>query len=160
MEIEQVDWLHFRTRMKFVLILRFFMHFLCVLQTQMISNQQILLFMTINIRHTALIPYCLQETKIIHLFADLISDAPIFVFVHGGYWHLDFDKTNSAYMAEPLYRAGLKVVVLDYDLCPNVTLEQMVKLLFYFDFFFYALYFNILYVCNRWNRFRGLPFRS
>lgn len=66
------------------------------------------------------------------LFIDYIPDAPIFVFVHGGYWHLDFDKTTSAFMVEPLYKAGLKVIVLDYDLCPKVTLEQLVKIKFYF----------------------------
>lgn len=38
-------------------------------------------------------------------------------------------------MVEPLYRAGMKVAVIDYDLCPKVTLEEMVKLMFYFDFF-------------------------
>lgn len=29
-------------------------------------------------------------------------------------------------MVDPLYKAGHKVIVVDYDLCPNVTLEQLV----------------------------------
>lgn len=58
-----------------------------------------------------------------------ISGAPIFVFVHGGYWHLPIDKTISAFMVEPLYKAGVKVIVLDYDLCPTVSLEQMVNIM-------------------------------
>lgn len=58
-------------------------------------------------------------------FIGIVSDAPIFVYIHGGYWQA-LDKTSSAYVVEPLYRAGHKVIVLDYDLCPTVTLEQLV----------------------------------
>lgn len=57
----------------------------------------------------------------------LFLDAPIFIYIHGGYWQLaNIDKTNSAYVVEPLYKAGHKVIVLDYDICPNITLEQLV----------------------------------
>ncbi|XP_031622293.1 kynurenine formamidase [Contarinia nasturtii] len=56
---------------------------------------------------------------------DLPKDAPVFVYIHGGYWQA-LDKTVSAYVVEPLYKAGHKVIVLDYDICPNVTLEQLV----------------------------------
>lgn len=52
-------------------------------------------------------------------------DAPIFIYIHGGYWQA-LDKTVSAYAVEPLYKAGHKVIVLDYDLCPNISLEQLV----------------------------------
>lgn len=30
-------------------------------------------------------------------------------------------------MVQPFIDAGHKVIVLDYDLCPNVTLEQLVE---------------------------------
>ncbi|XP_055319834.1 kynurenine formamidase isoform X2 [Sitodiplosis mosellana] len=56
---------------------------------------------------------------------DLPKDAPIFIYIHGGYWQ-ELDKTVSAYVVEPLYKAGHKVIVLDYDLCPNISLEQLV----------------------------------
>lgn len=55
----------------------------------------------------------------------LFADAPIFIYIHGGYWQA-LDKTVSAYVVEPLYKAGHKVIVLDYDLCPNISLEQLV----------------------------------
>lgn len=54
-----------------------------------------------------------------------IADAPIFIYIHGGYWQM-LDKAVSAYCVKPLVTAGIKVIVLDYDLCPNVTLEQLV----------------------------------
>lgn len=53
-------------------------------------------------------------------------DAPVFVYVHGGYWQ-ELNKINSAYCVGPLVAAGIKVIVLDYDLCPSITLEQIVN---------------------------------
>lgn len=61
----------------------------------------------------------------IAIFEKQITDAPIFIYIHGGYWHA-LDKTVSAYAVQPLIDAGHKVIVLDYDLCPNITLEQLV----------------------------------
>lgn len=60
-----------------------------------------------------------------YLFEKQITDAPIFIYIHGGYWHA-LDKTVSAYAVQPLVDAGHKVIILDYDLCPNITLEQLV----------------------------------
>ncbi len=33
----------------------------------------------------------------------------------------------SAYSVEPLVTAGIKVIVLGYDLCPTVTLTELVE---------------------------------
>jgi arylformamidase len=52
-------------------------------------------------------------------------DSPIFVYIHGGYWQ-GMEKWNSAYVVDPLVKKGIRVIVLDYDLCPSVTLEQLV----------------------------------
>lgn len=53
------------------------------------------------------------------------TDAPIFIYIHGGYWQA-LDKTISAYAVRPLVEAAIKVIVLEYDLCPYITLEQLV----------------------------------
>lgn len=37
------------------------------------------------------------------------------------------DKNVSAYCVEPLLAAGIKVIVLGYDLCPTVTLTELVE---------------------------------
>ena len=56
---------------------------------------------------------------------NLPKDAPIFVYIHGGYWQ-EVDKEDSAYCVGPLINSGCKVIILDYDLCPTVTLDQLV----------------------------------
>ena len=53
------------------------------------------------------------------------SLAPVFVFIHGGYWRA-LGKNDSAFMAPALTQAGALVVVPDYDLAPAVTLDHIV----------------------------------
>lgn len=58
---------------------------------------------------------------------DLKTDSPLFVFIHGGCWQMpEMDKWSSAFCVVPLVTNGIRVVVTEYDLCPNVTLEQLV----------------------------------
>lgn len=55
------------------------------------------------------------------------SDAPIYIYIHGGYWQIvDICKEVSAQGVAPLVAAGIKVIVLDYEKCPKVSLEQLV----------------------------------
>ena len=51
--------------------------------------------------------------------------APVFIFIHGGYWRA-LGKDDSAFMAPALTQAGAVVVVPDYDLAPAVTLDHIV----------------------------------
>lgn len=57
---------------------------------------------------------------------DLPEDAPLFVYVHGGYWQM-LSKKESAYCVRPLVQKGYRVIVLDYELCPKITLEELVQ---------------------------------
>lgn len=57
---------------------------------------------------------------------ELPADAPVFVYIHGGYWQM-LDKNISAYCVAPLVTAGIKVIVVGYDLCPTVTLAELVE---------------------------------
>lgn len=50
---------------------------------------------------------------------------PVHAFLHGGYWRAQ-DKRNFAFIAPPLVRRGVMVAVLNYDLCPAVTLDGTV----------------------------------
>ncbi|MFQ5959471.1 MAG: alpha/beta hydrolase, partial [Alphaproteobacteria bacterium] len=50
---------------------------------------------------------------------------PIHVFIHGGYWRA-LDKSDHSFLAAPLVSAGATVVVLNYSLCPAVTLDDIV----------------------------------
>ena len=51
--------------------------------------------------------------------------APVVVFVHGGYWR-SLDKSDHSFVAPAFTAAGACVVVPNYDLCPAVTIPQIV----------------------------------
>lgn len=50
---------------------------------------------------------------------------PVHAFLHGGYWRAQ-DKRNFAFIAPLLVQRGVTVAVLNYDLCPAVTLDGTV----------------------------------
>lgn len=53
------------------------------------------------------------------------SDAPVAVFIHGGYWQ-KLDRSFFSHCAAGLNAHGVAVAVLGYDLCPAVTLRLIV----------------------------------
>ena len=79
------------------------------------------------VRHQAYSP---RRTDLLDLYLPQVqaqqgSLAPVFIFIHGGYWRA-LGKDDSAFMAPALTRAGALVVVPDYDLAPAVTLDHIV----------------------------------
>ena len=50
--------------------------------------------------------------------------APVLVFIHGGYWR-SLDKADHSFVAPAFVKAGVCVVVPNYDLCPAVTIPQI-----------------------------------
>lgn len=53
------------------------------------------------------------------------EDGPVLVFLHGGYWRSS-DKSLFSFVAPAFVDAGASVVIPNYDLCPAVTLEEIV----------------------------------
>lgn len=53
------------------------------------------------------------------------TPAPVFVFIHGGYWRA-LNKSDSSPMAPAFTRAGAVVVAVNYSLAPAVTLDHIV----------------------------------
>ncbi len=51
---------------------------------------------------------------------------PLHVFIHGGYWQA-MDKKDSSFLAEAFLRSGVSVAMIGYDLCPDVTLLDIVE---------------------------------
>jgi arylformamidase len=51
--------------------------------------------------------------------------APLFCFIHGGYWRA-LDKGDFSFIAPPFVAAGSAVALINYDLAPNVTVETIV----------------------------------
>ena len=52
--------------------------------------------------------------------------APLFVFIHGGYWRR-WSQRESSFMAERFTAAGVTVVALNYGLAPATKLDEMVR---------------------------------
>jgi arylformamidase len=52
-------------------------------------------------------------------------DAPLFVFIHGGYWRA-LAKEDSVFMARNFTALGIAVAAVDYSLAPGAGLHQMV----------------------------------
>ncbi|KAL6448153.1 hypothetical protein ACFW04_000281 [Cataglyphis niger] len=57
---------------------------------------------------------------------DLPKDAPIFVFIHGGYWQ-EFSKDLTGFSVPLFVENKIKVITIGYDLCPNVKLGDIVE---------------------------------
>ena len=53
------------------------------------------------------------------------QSAPVVVFIHGGYWR-SLDKAEHAFVVPPYTQAGACVVLPNYDLCPMVTVPEIV----------------------------------
>ena len=52
--------------------------------------------------------------------------APVELYIHGGYWRAR-DKDDFGFMAEPIVNAGGICAVVNYALCPIVTLDEIVR---------------------------------
>ena len=59
------------------------------------------------------------------LFVPATRPRGTFVFIHGGYWRA-FDKSDFSFVASPFVAQGLAVAVVNYDLCPDVSIAQIV----------------------------------
>lgn len=65
------------------------------------------------------------------IFPTTQANAPVLVFLHGGWWRA-LDKSDHSFIAAPFVMAGACVVVPNYDLCPGtpkqpVTVPQIVR---------------------------------
>ncbi|ORB85891.1 hypothetical protein B1987_21340 [Mycobacterium kansasii] len=52
------------------------------------------------------------------------SPRGVFMFVHGGYWRA-FSKNEFSWVADPFVASGFSVAVLNYPLCPQVSIEEI-----------------------------------
>jgi arylformamidase len=54
------------------------------------------------------------------------GDGSCMMFVHGGYWR-SLDKRDCSFLAPAWVDAGVSLAVVNYDLCPSVTIEEIVR---------------------------------
>lgn len=70
------------------------------------------------------LPYGDAPSERLDVFRTSAAHAPVFVFIHGGYWRA-LDKNDHSFVAPALVDAGAMVVVPNYALCPAVRIDDI-----------------------------------
>lgn len=69
------------------------------------------------------IPYGDHAREVYDIFPGPVG-GPMHIFIHGGYWRA-LSKDEHSFVAEPFASAGATVVMINYPLCPEVTLDSL-----------------------------------
>lgn len=81
-----------------------------------------------TLKRTADVHYGPTRMEKLDIYPAAEPNAPIVVFIHGGYW---FDarlkKENYIWVARGFVARGVTTVVIDYDVCPKVTVDEIVR---------------------------------
>jgi arylformamidase len=72
------------------------------------------------------VPFGPTVEETVDIFPARDADAPILVFIHGGYWRRLSSKEFSL-VARGLVAHGITVVITNYALCPKVTLGEITR---------------------------------
>ncbi len=74
------------------------------------------------------VPYGDTSGQKLDIFPAKRKGAPVHVFIHGGYWrNPGITKDTYSHVAAPMVAAGAAVVLPDYDLCPVVSITEIVR---------------------------------
>ena len=71
------------------------------------------------------ISYGAGPNETLDIFPANAANAPVMVFLHGGYWR-SLDKSDQSFIAPSFTREGVCVVVPNYALCPAVSIPEIV----------------------------------
>jgi arylformamidase len=72
------------------------------------------------------VPFGPTVEETLDIFPAQDPDAPILVFIHGGYWRSNSSKEFS-WVARGPVALGFTVVITNYALCPKVTLPEITR---------------------------------
>ena len=72
----------------------------------------------VSLKCTLDIPYGDGPNETLDIFPAKQANAPVVVFIHGGYWR-SLDKSDHSFVAPALHEMGACVVVVNYALCPG-----------------------------------------
>jgi arylformamidase len=70
------------------------------------------------------VAYGATPKETLDVFPTPRANAPVFVFIHGGWWRA-LDKRDHSFIAPAFTQAGALVVLPNYALCPAVTIETI-----------------------------------
>ena len=72
------------------------------------------------------VPYGPHAMEKLDLFQPPGRSRALLMFIHGGYWRA-LDKKDHSFVAAELVKHGVTVAVVNYALCPSVTIEDIVR---------------------------------
>ena len=72
------------------------------------------------------VPYGPTRAETLDIFPADVPNAPVFVFLHGGYWRALSSKDFSC-VALGLQPLGITTVVVNYALCPKVNIDEITR---------------------------------
>ena len=67
-----------------------------------------------------------KQTLDLYVPPSCAAGAPLVLFIHGGYWR-GLDKSDHSFVVPPIVATGAIVANVNYDLCPQVTLDVIVE---------------------------------
>ena len=70
------------------------------------------------------LPYGSRERQRYDLFHAADKDAPLIVYIHGGYWQHG-DRKDYSFVARELNANGITVAIPSYSLCPTVSVMEI-----------------------------------
>lgn len=79
-----------------------------------------------QLRHVSDLPFGPTRAETLDIFPAEAPNAPVFVFIHGGYWRSLSSKEFSG-VALGLQPLGITTVIVNYALCPAVTLDEITR---------------------------------
>lgn len=79
-----------------------------------------------KLRCTLDVPFGPTLDETLDIFPAAQPNAPVFVFIHGGYWRARTSKDFSC-VALGLQPLGITTVVVNYSLCPKVSIDEITR---------------------------------
>jgi arylformamidase len=72
------------------------------------------------------VPYGTSPRALLDIYAADKPGGPVLVYIHGGYWRSGSKEDNCNFV--PVFTSrGATVVLVEYDLCPEVTISDIVR---------------------------------
>ncbi len=78
------------------------------------------------LRNSLDVAYGSKPLEVLDIFFADQDNAPVAVFIHGGYWQ-GIDKSQFSYIAEGFVHTGVTVVVINYSLAPEAGMDEIVQ---------------------------------
>jgi arylformamidase len=72
------------------------------------------------------LPYGRSSREVLDIYPSDKPESPVLIYIHGGYWRSG-SKDDNCNFVPAFTQRGASVVVMEYDLCPQVTVTNIVQ---------------------------------